>query len=147
MTLAGCVSVADVADFPSSSGAIDFDGIAKQSSDSRDSWARTWKSDYEYFLSIEPISENRLIESIKKALEAAGYEVSATSAGAIIGERSLRWNEWNSVTAVYYRMTGSDVQVYMRNKITQDFTGGWRENRAKQVADRLCAMVICKPRG
>ncbi len=35
--------------------------------------------------------------------------------------------------------------VYARVDITQSFTGGWKENRAKQVLDSLCGSAPCKP--
>lgn len=29
------------------------------------------------------------------------------------------------------------IQVYLKTKITQDITGGWRENRAMKVGQRI----------
>ncbi len=45
----------------------------------------------------------------------------------------MRANEWNSITGVYYHIENAKIQVYLTTKITQDVTGGWRENRAKKI--------------
>lgn len=42
-------------------------------------------------------------------------------------------NEWSSITAVYYKIQADKIQVYLNTKITQDITGGWRENRASKI--------------
>lgn len=60
----------------------------------------------------------------------------------IIGKRGLRANEWNSITAVYYKSDRNRLQLYVNTKITQDITGGWHENRAKKVGELIHIKLI-----
>ena len=46
-------------------------------------------------------------------------------------------NEWSSITAVFYKIQKSKIQVYLKTKISQDITGGWRENRAMKVGQLI----------
>lgn len=52
----------------------------------------------------------------------------------------------SSITAIYYKATGESFQMFFKNAITQDITGGWRSNRAKKVATAFCGLVRCEPR-
>lgn len=81
------------------------------------------------------ISEDELIEIIIQGLFTKGYriEIKDKKNKKIIGKRGMRANEWNSITGVYYNFTTTKIQVYLNTKITQDITGGWRENRAKKI--------------
>lgn len=132
----GCISVAKLSDFSQTFTSIDFDKLSKDFK-LPDSPLWTFDSaDNEYFIekAIE-IEENKLVELIKKSLDANNYSIQVlnTNEKCIIGKRGLVANEWKSITAVYYKISTNKIQVYLKTKITQDFTGGFSENRAKKV--------------
>ncbi len=132
ITSLGCVSTAKLTDFPAS---IDFDKYSKELKRSKTPfWTLKSSSEY-YFERPAQISEDELVEIIVKSLLAKGYRIQAKDKinKRIIGKRGIRPNEWNSITGVYYKITNSTVHVYLSTKITQDVTGGWRENRAEKI--------------
>lgn len=143
---AGCVGVARISDFPKSAAVIDFENLRSErnSPASRGPW--TFDVDSEQLVQVVGQSEDRVFAAIEDALRKSGYHIAISnrSAQAIIGERGLRANEWSSVVAVYYRARGSSFDIYVANKITQDITGGWPENRAEQVAHVLCNDLGCE---
>jgi len=147
LSVTACLSVASIDDFPKTANAIDFDRLSKQSFDSDQSFW-TFRSEYEHFVGVEKVTEDKLVSAITKALQAHGYGVSHTSLekvkGSVIGERGLRSNEWASIVAAYYRINEKNAQVYFRNKITQDITGGARKNGAREVAGSFCTFVLCE---
>ena len=144
--LVSCAGVARISDFPKSYQAIDFEDIAKQNYEYDGS---TWnqKTEYEYYLEVQSTDEGTLFSALSEALKRNGYKISSSDikARTIIGERGLRMNEWNSITGIYYTINKDVFQVFIKNAITQDITGGWRENRAKKIANVLCTELIqCK---
>jgi hypothetical protein len=131
-----------MSDFPQTAETLDFDTLAKATYESRDAiWNQ--QTEYEYFLELVKVEEDELCNSIIDSLVQSGYELSYSDKkkGAIIGERGLRLNEWNSITGVYYKRGEGFYQVFIKNAVTQDITGGWRENRAKKVAIVLCTVL------
>lgn len=142
LLLTGCVSVAHVSDFKKTADGLDFDALAKRNYDQKDGlWNE--KTGYEYFIVVDHVSEPDAVKCIKAALQSQGYQVEYTSTEgrAIIATRGLMANEWSSVAGVYYRPEEAMVQIYIRDKITQDITGGWRENRAKEIAQAIRAEI------
>jgi hypothetical protein len=136
--LTGCVSVARVSDFKRTADGLDFDALARRDYDSKDAvWNQ--KTGYEYFIEEAKIDDDDLVKGITTALESLNFKLQYSSKQdrTIIAERGLRANEWSSVVGVYYRPKDAIVQIYVRNEITQDFTGGWRDNRAKDVAQAI----------
>ena len=86
---------------------------------------------------------------LEAALKRTRYEAvrSDKPARTVIAQRSITMAEWSSVAGAYYQASGNGFQVYLKNAITQDITGSWRENRAKVIADTLCTEVMaCKVR-
>ncbi len=145
---ASCAGIAKISDFSRTAETFDFDKLAQQNYESKDAiWNQ--QTEYEYFIEIERIPEDELFKQIIDALVKSGYDISYENKQnrTIIGERGLRFNEWNSITGVYYKHHEDFYQVFIKNAITQDITGGWRENRAKKVAMVLCASLSkCKPK-
>jgi hypothetical protein len=143
---ASCAGVAKMSAFSQTAETFDFDKLAQQNYESKDAmWNQ--QTEYEYFIEIERITEDELFKQIIDALVKSGYDISYENKQnrAIIGERGLRLNEWNSIIGVYYKQREDFFQVFIKNAITQDITGGWRENRAKKVAMVLCANLSkCK---
>lgn len=142
----GCAGVARMSDFPRTAESVNFDELSKENYDSKDAvWNQ--RTEYEYFVDVEKTDENELFKSITSALISSGYTVSYSDIQhqVVIGERGLRLNEWKSITGVYYRATPGLSQVFFRNAITQDITGGWRGNRAREVAKSFCTILMkCK---
>jgi len=138
--ITGCVSTARVSDFSKTADGLDFERLSERDYDRKDAiWNQ--KTGYEYFIKLERLTEDELVGGITRALKKLGYDIrySDKQGRTIIGERGLRANEWSSVVGVYYRQTGESYYVYIRNVITQDVTGGWRDNRAQKVAQAICA--------
>lgn len=136
-----CLSIARISEFPHSSSIIDFEKYAMEF-DEHELPLRTRKTSYEYFLEVDnPLPEYKLVILITHALENKGYEVVRldTITNSVLGKRGLRANEWKTVTGVYYNINSliPKTQIYILSRITQDFTGGWKDNRAKKVATEL----------
>jgi hypothetical protein len=144
--LTGCSGVARMSDFPRTSEILDFDKLAQANYDSKNAiWNEQTK--YEYFVEVERADEDELFTSIIYALTGSGYSISYANKQdrVVIGERGLRLNEWKSITGVYFKGREELFQVFFKNAITQDITGGWRENRAKEVATVFCtSLTKCK---
>jgi hypothetical protein len=138
----GCVSEARLSDFQTTSKGIDFDALSQRDYDSKTAvW--TEKSGYEYYLEVKKISETDLINGITAALKDLHYVIKTSNPAekVIVARRGIEANEWASVVGVYFQPKGDRYQVYIRNKITQDFTGGWRDNRAKKIAMAICGKL------
>jgi len=138
--LAGCVATtANVTNFPKSNSIIDFDEISKRDLNPDDPiWNLKGRS--EYMIKVKADDEKILFELLIKANIKQGYSINYSNLEdkVIIRKRGMRMNEWNSVSGVYFRNQENIYQVYIRVDITQDITGGWKENRAKKIADAIC---------
>ena len=144
--LSGCAGVARTSDFPQTAEALDFDKLAQADYESKDAFWNQ-QTEYEYFVEVEKTEEDELYKAMTDALIESGYEIAYSNKQnrSIIGERGLRFNEWSSITGLYYRRHDDIFQIFIKNAITQDITGGWRENRAKKVAIVLCeSLSKCK---
>ena len=98
------------------------------------------KTSNEYYFEKENnLEEATLIEIIKNGLRSYNYSIAVSNIEnkCVIGKRGMKANEWSSITGVYYRIQPNKIQVYLNTKITQDITGGWRENRAMKVGQLI----------
>lgn len=139
----GCLATARLSDFSNNASDIDFDKYAAKSPAEKTAlW--TGKTSNEYFLerdTIYPEADLNII--VRNALSKMGYSVDKRNAvpgtNCILGKRGMYANEWNSITGVYYRIDKekNKTQIYINTKITQDITGGWRENRAAKVGAKI----------
>ena len=138
----GCASVARISDFQKTSEALDFNKLAQANYESQ-SGLWNLQTEYEYFVEVLNTEEDELFKAINEALINSGYEITFSNKKdrTIIGERGLRLNEWYSITGIYYRNHTGLFQVFFKNAITQDITGGWRENRARKLR-RFSAQVF-----
>lgn len=137
--LAGCISTAKLSDFSHTSTTIDFDKLSREFKVTKTPFWTSKTSNEYYFENENSIDEAKLIETIKSSLKSYSYSISVSNIEnqCIIGKRGMMANEWNSITAVYYKIQQSKIQVYLNTKISQDFTGGWRENRAMKVGQLI----------
>lgn len=137
-TFCGCLSVAKIDQFPKSSAGINFERYATEFQENKDPfWTFNTSNEY-YFERDTVISEQELIDVIQYALRNKEYSINSTSAenDNVNGKRGMYANEWKTITGVYYRidLTKHKLQIYTKTQITQDITGGWRKNRAKEVS-------------
>jgi Tol biopolymer transport system component len=143
-SLTACASVAKISDFPNSADSIDFAAAAQKNSAEPAGWSQ--QSSYEYSVVLGNTGEEAALGFIAAGLAATGHKVTSTdkTKRMLVGEKGLTLNEWNSITAVYYKPAAADTQVYVLTKITQDVTGGWKD-RARKVAEAICASAkVCK---
>ena len=137
LLLQGCLSVARISDFPTTSSNIDFDKYSKEKTENKEPFW-TLETSNEYYIETQKLlNENDLIDLISQALKNNGYKIFVTDKNNdyLIGKRGLGANEWNTRTGVYYRIdtANNKTQIYINSRITQDITGGWKDNRAKKV--------------
>lgn len=146
-SLTGCVHIAKTEDLPVSANDIRFDEIAKKAARPDGGW--NLQTDYEHYFEVDGTTADALHAGLEEALKRASYKAvrSDKAARTVIAQRSITMAEWSSVAGAYYQASGNGFQVYIKNAITQDITGSWRENRAKVIADTLCTEVMaCKVR-
>ena len=145
--LNSCLSVAKISDFPPSSSGIDFDKYSAEYKVQKDPfWTAATSNEY-YFEKDKVITEKDLTDIIQQALSKKGYAMNKVDLenNYISGRRGMQANEWNSITGVYYRQDNNKkLQVYIITKITQDFTVGWKENRAKKVGEMIESSIDAK---
>lgn len=135
--LFGCLSIAKISEFPKFSTEINFDRYSTEYTENKDPfWTANTSNEY-YFERDKTISEKELTDIIQYALKEKGYSIYSISIdnNNVLGKRGMYANEWNSITGVYYKidLNKQKLQIYIITQITQDFTGGWSENRAKKV--------------
>jgi hypothetical protein len=145
--LGGCVNIAKTQDLPASANDVRFDEMARKAARPDGGW--NLQTDYEHYFEVDGTTADALHAGLEAALERTSYKVvrSDKSTRTVIAERSISLAEWSSVAGAYYRPSGTGFQVYIKNAITQDITGSWRQNRAKVIGDTLCTEVMaCKVR-
>lgn len=147
--LFSCLSLAKISDFPNSSEEIDFEHYSKlnQNSDTEKERQRTNETTNEHYLSTDrAIKKDSLIHVIIQALNAEGYKrvlKNDSANNCIVAKRGLKANEWSSLTGVYFKINeqNNNTQIYINTKITQDYTGGWKENRAEKIGNILKKLI------
>jgi len=155
-----CLSTASVSDFPKTSKTYDFNKIANSAINNGDK-SYDSKTGFEYYLKTNITNDSIIISSIKAAFgtEKFSIEFIDTINGAIIGKRGIKTtgNEWNCISAVYFKKIPEGFDMYIKFKITQDLTGGWkrsysegqtfyqfsggREDGAKQIGEIICKLL------
>ena len=140
--LQSCLSTAHLSDFSQTARGFDFAKIAAAKNTSPD---KSWnsKTGFEYYIKANVSEDSVIIKAITGAMMSEGFSIKLLDKTncAILGERGLRANEWNSVAGVYYRKNENSYEMYINCKITQDFTGGLREDRAKKIGDIICGLL------
>ena len=137
MLIQGCLSVARISDFPKKSTLIDFDKYSSEFVKQKQPlWTLETSNEY-YFERNQIIKRDTIFNLISKALIDNGYRIffMDNENQYVIGKRGLRANEWNAKTGVYFKldMPNKKTQIYIDTRITQDITGGWKNNRAKKI--------------
>ncbi|MBL7700745.1 MAG: hypothetical protein JNM14_00725 [Ferruginibacter sp.] len=135
LLLPGCLGTAKLSDFSQTAASVDFEKLSKEFKLAETPfWTASTSNEY-YFEKETIPAEELLVDFIKASLAVYHYNITVINPAekCIIGQRGMMANEWASITAVYYKTEGNRLQVYIKTKITQDFTGGWKENRAMKV--------------
>ena len=137
-----CLSTALLTDFPQSSKAFDFTKISNSKKSEKDN-DRKSKTGSEYYLKTNISDDSLIINSIIGAMKSEGFTVKFNDKnnGAIVGDRGTRANEWNSVSGVYFQKNLDGYEIYITCKITQDFTGGWRDKSAIKIGEKICELL------
>jgi hypothetical protein len=140
--IVSCTSIAKISDLPVNSEKINFSKIALMKKTKKD---KAWnsKKEYEYYIHTSINSPEKVMTSVLKGLQLEGYAVNKQSLqnGVVLAERGLRANEWNSVAGIYFTVTEKETHIYIRCRITQDITGGWRNDRAKVIGVAICSQL------
>lgn len=131
--LAGCTTTKNNY-FPTASSQINFDSIYTVNNNKSALWTNETTS--EFYVEVPKTSDSLFFNAIGRSFIQNGYKkVTLDIKNRVFtGQRGIRPNEWATLTRVYYQINEMNIQVYVRSEISQDGTGGWRENRAKKVA-------------
>ncbi len=139
--LTSCVSVANISNLPQGSYYIDFDKYSNEYQEENIPFWTTAGSNEYYFEKNFTVKDDLIFDIISEALLDEGYKivVADNKNQFFTGKRGIRLNEWNSRIGVYYKINVPEfkTQVFIRVDITQDITGGWKENRAKKVGEKI----------
>lgn len=131
-------STARITDLPKAATEVNFTQYARDYREQPEPFWTSKTSNEYYFEKEKLLPEEKLITLIQEALKEKGYAIKLvdTEGRHIVGKRGMQANEWGSLTGVYYNISQEQkkIQLYIKTVITQDATGGWRENRAKKVA-------------
>jgi hypothetical protein len=143
MILSSCVSTARISDFSSDSASIDFEKYTTElNTTSTPSWLDKKSNEY-YFEINKNISKDRIDNVIQLSFLHFNYKIKSKNLeqNNMIGKKGMSFNEWRTVTGIYYKQTDDLLKVYVKSKITQDVTGGSRENRALKIGEYLEAQL------
>lgn len=132
---------------PTSSGQIDFESLQNVNNQKQALWNNETIS--EYYLKLPVVNDSILDAAVYTSFKFNGYKnVLFNSEGNYyMAKRGIRMNEWGTVTNVYLRSKDEYLELYIRSEISQDNTGGWRENRAKKVALKIQETLEQRVRG
>ena len=130
-------SVAKFSSMPKGASEINFANFQSQVKNEKEPLL-TGSTTNEYFIEINRVcNELELLDAIGQAYTANHYGFSKFNKAdkAIFAERGARLNEWKSLAGIYYQINGqlNNTRFYILVNITQDITGGWKENRAKKL--------------
>jgi hypothetical protein len=139
VSFSSCLSTARLSDFSQTAEKIDFMQIANSEKMELD---KEWnsKTEFEYYLKLNTTNNSLIIQSIKDALFYNGYTIQFLDVNkkAVLAKRGLMANEWNSIIGIYFNVNNDESEIYINCKITQDITGGWRDDRAAEIGQTIC---------
>ena len=136
LTFISC-NVARFSSMPQTAANINFTTIALVNKPAKET-VYTANTKNEYFVQINTLlTEAQILDVIGKAYAANNYGFSKFNRAdkVVFAERGARLNEWKSLAGIYYQIDEANNQtnLYILVKITQDITGGFKENRAKKL--------------
>ena len=136
LLLSSCLSTARLSDLPKTADDINFDTYAKKRDIQNDNSIWTFKTQNEYYLETSaPITQETLIKMIRQALMIRKYSLNTINVEdtRITASHGMSGNEWSYVTGVYFKRTPEKTRIYIRTKITQDITGGLKNNLSEKL--------------
>jgi hypothetical protein len=127
----------------------------KKNIDTDSGWFMTWKGENEYLVEVEGLEIEAIRNTFSVIVKDAGFTIlkSPNNNSVIIAERGLFYldpkstyshglgvgsNEWNMIAGIYIFDDLPLYTVYVRVQITQDVTGGFGVNRAKNLIEVFC---------
>ena len=130
-------SVAKFSNMPKGASEINFSKYSSHAKNEKEPLL-TGSTTNEYFIEINKVCyELEILDAIGQAYNANHYGFSKFNKAdkAIFAERGARLNEWKSLAGIYYQINEqlNNTRFYILVNITQDITGGWKENRAKKL--------------
>lgn len=139
-----CVTTARMSDFSTSPGKEDFNVFSNSKRTDTNS-NRNLKTGYEYYIESKITNDTVVIQAITNTLKKQGFKIKTVDKNrcAIIAKRGLRANEWKTIAGIYYQIENGITKIYIRSKITEDFTGGWRANRSEKIGQEICKNIDC----
>ena len=142
ISIQSCMTTAQLSDFSRTSDGLDFNEIAISKNDTTDAeW--NGRTEFEYYIKTVVTVDSLIIKAIKSGLNSEKFSIKLNSKNncTILGERGMTFNEYNSIAGVYYQINSASSEIYINCKITQDMTGGWREDRAKKIGLKICKLL------
>ena len=142
--LGSCLGTARISDLPKTADEINFDAYSKKPmKKSGGIW--TFKTTTEYYLEIPAaLSQDSLMDILIEALRTRKYariDPPAYEGSRITATHGATMNEWAYVTGIYYRLSPGKVQLYIRTKITQDITGGAKNNLSEKLGEVIASLI------
>jgi hypothetical protein len=142
LILSSCLGTARLSDLPKTADEINFDAYAKGVAKSGGVW--TFKTSTEYYLETStPLTQDTLITIIRQALISRKYTIHSDTPdkGYITASHAMTANEYYYVTGVYYKLSPGKTQLYIRTKITQDITGGAKNNLSEKLGAIISSRI------
>lgn len=126
--LIGCSSVARIENLPTNSGAVRFDSVE-----------RVARGHYEYVFTLQAVTDEQFFNATIEALTSNDFVIvrNDKQVRTVVAERGVRLNEWGSVVGIYSRRNDKSIDVKVVFDITQDFTGGFPQRYAENIAVRI----------
>lgn len=140
--LSSCLGTAKLSDLPKTADEINFDTYAKGVAKSGGVWS--FKTSTEYYLeTATPLTQDTLITIIRQALISRKYAIQSASPdkGCITASHAMTMNEYYYVTGVYYKLSPGKTQLYIRTTITQDITGGAKNNLSEKLGLIIASLI------
>lgn len=142
LILSSCLGTAKLSDLPKTADEINFDVYAKGVTQSGGIWS--FRTSTEYYLETStPLIQDTLRTIIRQALISRKYGINSDTPdkGCITASHAMTANEWYYVTGVYYKLSPGKTQLYIRTKITQDITGGAKNNLSEKLGLIISAHI------
>lgn len=143
MILSSCISTARISDFSSDSASIDFEKYTTEYKSTATPYWMSKKENEYYFEVNKSISKEKITNLIELSLLHFNYSINKKNvdSNCYVGIKGMGLNEWRIITGIYFKQENDITKVYIKSKITQDITGGIRENRALKIGQYLEAQL------
>ncbi len=141
--LSSCITTARISNFSDSASAINFEQYATEYKSTATPYWMSQKENEYYFEVNKLISKEKITNLIELSLLHFNYSIKKKNvdSNCYVGKKGMGLNEWRILTGIYFKQENDITKVYIQSKITQDITGGIRENRALKIGQYLEAQL------